>query len=387
VSGMERAVQQRDPLAALIGRPTSYLAAVVVPVYAAGSTWFARDSIGNPTLAILALVLVAVASVTLVVQSSPLRAPLTARTHAAIIGSGLAALLLSALSMWDTDAFLRDDWGVPVIGLYYVALAPYRPAKELVTSGVLAAIFAGFLAVLQADSFVTAAPTSVFVIVAATPIVATSLAAAAFVDVLVRGLDRWRQRADRAFTAMTGERGVSIARSVQQDSVTVLNQEVVPFFTALLDGAVVDEATRQRARQIADEVRATMVADVDRSWLESVVEQAARRVDGASETVSTVVRDDHRLAEYMTTDERTALRAFIVALHADPSFVDDGAEIVISRDGGRCELLLRARVDSDLNVLKGPLAPFLAVVRVMFGDLQVEHEQPNLTLRFSYEQR
>ena len=387
MSGMERAVQQRDPLAAMIGRPTSYLAAVVVPVYSAGSTWLARDSIGNPALAALALVFVAIASATLVVQSSPLRAPLTARTHAAIIVAALVALLLSALSMWDTDAFLRDDWGVPVVGLFYVGLAPYRPAKELVTSGMLAAIFAGFVAVLQADAFVTAAPVGVFVIVAAMPIVAMSLAAAAFVDVLVRGLDRWRMRADRAFTAMTGERGVSIARSVQQDSVTVLNQEVVPFFTALLDGAVVDEATRQRARQISDEVRAIMVADVDRSWLEGVVEQAGDGVDGRSESVSTVVRDDHRLAEHMTTDERTALRAFIVALHAYPSFVDDGAEIVISPEGQRCEVLMRARVDSDLNVVKGPLAPFLAVVRVMFGDLQVEHEQPDLTLRFSYEQR
>jgi hypothetical protein len=387
MSGVERAVQQRDPLAALIGRPTSYLAAVVVPIYAAASTWLSRDSISNPTLAIVALSFVAVASVTLVVQSSTLRAPLTARTHAAIIGSALVALLLSALSMWDTDAFLRDDWGVPVVGLYYVALAPYRPAKELVTSGMLSAIFAGFLAVVQSDSFVSAVPVGVFVIIAVTPIVAMSLAAAAFVEVLVRGLDRWRLRADRAFTAMTGERGVSIARSVQQDSVTVLNQEVVPFFSSLLDGAVVDEATRQRARQIADEVRATMVADVDRSWLENVVELAGRGGDGRPEAVRPVVRDDHRLADYMTTDERTALRAFIVALHADPAFIDDRVEIAIAPEGPRCGVVLRATVDSELNVLKGPLAPFLAVVRVMFGDLQVEHEQPDLTLRFSYEQR
>lgn len=387
MSGMERAVQQRDPLAALIGRPTSYLAAVVVPVYAAGSTWIAHDSIADPTLAVLALLFVAVASVTLVVQSSPLRAPLTARTHGIIIGSALIALVLSALSMWDTDAYLRDDWGVPVVGLYFVALAPYRPARELVASGLLAAIFAGLLAVVQADAFVTAAPVGAFVIVAATPIVAMSLAAAAFVDVLVRGLDRWRARANRAFTAMTGERGESIARSVQQDSVTVLNQEVVPFFTALLDGAVVDETTRQRARQISTDVRATMIADVDRSWLESVVEQAGRGPDGRSAAVSTAVRDEQRLAEQMSTDERTAVRAFIVALHGDPSFVDDGAEIVIGRDGKRCEVVLRATVDSDLNVLKGALAPFLAVLRVMFSDLQVDHEQPALTLRFSYEQR
>jgi len=134
-------------------------------------------------------------------------------------------------------------------------------------------------------------------------------------------------------------------------------------------------------------VRALMIADVDRTWLESVVEQAGRLLDGRSEAVSTVVRDEQRLAEHMSTDERTAVRAFVVALHDDPSFVDDGAEIEITRDGSRCSVVLRATVDSELNVLRGRLAPFLAVVRVMFGDLQVEHEQPALTLRFSYEQR
>jgi len=384
VNSHEQTVQQRDPIAALIARSASFLAAIAVPLFAAGTTWFGRDSIESPALALLALFFVVVASVALVVQSSPLRAPLTSHTHAIVVGSALVALLLSALSMGESDAYLRDDWGGPVVGLFIVALAPYRPARELLVSGVLSAIFAGFIAVVQADSFVTVAPVGGFVIVAVTPIIAMSLAAAAFVTVLVRSLDRWRVRADRAFTAMTGERGESIARSVQQDSVTVLNQEVVPLFTALLDGALVDDSTRERARQISAEVRALMIADVDRTWLESVVDQVGNGVPGAA---STVVRDEHRLAEHMSTDERTAVRAFVVALHDAPSFDDETVEISIVRDGSRCEVVLRATVDSELNVLKGPLAPFLAVIRVMFSDLQVDHEQPALTLRFSYEQR
>ena len=380
----EQTVQQRDPIAALIARSASFLAAIAVPLFAAGTTWFGRDSIESPALALLALFFVVLASVDLVVQSSPLRAPLTSHTHAIVVGSALVALLLSALSMGESDAYLRDDWGGPVVGLFIVALAPYRPARELLVSGVLSAIFAGFIAVVQSDSFVTVAPVGGFVIVAVTPIIAMSLAAAAFVTVLVRSLDRWRVRADRAFTAMTGERGESIARSVQQDSVTVLNQEVVPLFTALLDGALVDDSTRERARQISAEVRALMIADVDCTWLESVVDQVGNGVPGAA---STVVRDEHRLAEHMSTDERTAVRAFVVALHDAPSFDDETVEISIVRDGSRCEVVLRATVDSELNVLKGPLAPFLAVIRVMFSDLQVDHEQPALTLRFSYEQR
>ena len=383
----EPAVQQRDPLAALIGRPTTFFAGAALPLYATARTLLDRASIEAPVFAVLALVFVGLASVTLVVQSGSLRAPLTRRSHVVIVGSALAALLLSALSMWQTDDYLVDGWGGPVVGLFIVALSPYRTARELVVSGVFSAIFAGFVAAVHADAVAQVVPTAASVIVAATPIVAMSLGAGAFVDVLVRSLDRWRVRADRVFTAMSGERGVTIARSVQQDSVTVLNQEVVPFFTALLDGAVVDEAIRERARQISAEVRATMIAGVDRSWLESVVDEQSTRLTGRRPTApSSLVRDERRLADRMSTDERTALRAFIVALHDEPSF-GGGIEIVITRRRARCAVVLRAAVDPELNVLRGKLASFLAVLRVMFSDLQVDHEQPALILRFSYEQR
>ena len=387
MSEYEDTVQQRDPLAALIGRPTSYLAGILVPLYAVIVTCANWQAVVNPTLAVLALLLVVGASVVLVVQSSAVRTPLTARTHAAIVGFALAAMLVSALSMWGANSHLGDDWGVPTVGLFIISLAPYRPAKELLVSGVLSAIFAAVVALVQADSSVAAAPPSAFMIAAAAPIVAMSLGTAAFVDVLVRSLARSRVRADRALTAMTGARGESMARSVQRDNVTLLNHEVVPFFTSLLDGKIVDEQTRQRAREIADEVRALMVADVDRTWLDGVVEQASRDAHAPSTAVSTVVRDELRLAEQMSADERTAMRAFIMALLADPSFADDGAEIGIVRDGDRCEVVVRATLHADQPIVKGRLAPFIAVLRVVFGDLQIDHEQPALILRFSYEQR
>ena len=387
MSSPERSVQQRDPLAALMSRPTAYLAVIAVSGYAAFMTWQNRDQIENTLLAVVAVLIVLAAGVVLCIATSPLRAPVSPRTLTAVVGLSLAALLLSSLSMWSTDAFIRDDWGTAATGMYIIALAPYRPAKELATAGVLAAIFAGVLAIVQADSFVTPVSPIAFVVVAVTPLLAMSLAAAAFTDVLVRSLDRWRVRARRAFTAMTDESGESIARSVQQDSVTVLNQEVVPFFTALLDGATVTERTRDRAREISDSVRAVMVADVDRTWLETVITQASRRYHKGSAPVEGAVRDEHRLAEHMSTDERTAVRALVVALHAHESFDPQAASIEIADRDGMCEVVMRLRVESTDGALRGDLAPFIAVIRVMFSDLQLEHDHPHLTLRFSYEQR
>ena len=383
----ERTVQQLDPLAALMSRPVSYLAVVAVPGYAAFITWQDREQVENQFLAVLAVLFALAAGIVLCAVTSPLRAPVGSRSLVVIVSLSLAALLLSSLSMWSTDAFIRDDWGAPAIGMYIIALAPYRPAKELATAGVLAALFAAVLAVVQADSFVTdVAPVS-FVVVAVTPLLAMSLASAAFADVLVSSLGRWRVRARRAFVEMTDESGESIARSVQQDSVTVLNQEVVPFFTTLLDGATVSDRTRERAREIADAVRSLMVADVDRTWLETVIAQASRRYSRGSQAVGGAVRDEQRLADQMSTDERTAMRALVVALHANSSFDPQSASIEIVGRDGLCAVAMRLRVDSTDSPLRSDLAPFIAVVRVVFSDLQLEHEHPYLTLRFSYEQR
>jgi len=38
-------------------------------------------------------------------------------------------------------------------------------------------------------------------------------------------------------------------------------------------------------------------------------------------------------------------------------------------------------------VLRGQIAPYLAVIRVVFSDVKVEFSSPTLALRFSYEQR
>jgi hypothetical protein len=385
--GEERTLQQRDPLGALVGRPTSYLAAIGVPLFAAFTTWNNRGDIESVPLALLSLVLIGVGAVVLVLQSGPLRAPLTARTHAVIVISALAAMVTSSLAMGSHDAYVRDDWGAPAVGLYILSLAPYRPAKEIATSGVLSAIFVGFVVVVHADAFALSLPPIAFVIVAMTPVLAASLGAAAFADVLVRSLDRWQVRARRAFTSLADERGESIARSVQQDRVTILNQEVVPFFSDLLEGATVTEQTRERAREISDAIRAVIVAEAERTWLDGVVEGLARYTPGGTGSLHATVHDRHRLAEHMSADERTAVRALIVALHGDRSFQPEEMTVSLAQDGERCDVAIQAVLEADDGAQRSDIAPFLAVMRVIFSDLQVEHDPPALTLRFSYDQR
>lgn len=383
----ERTLQQRDPLAALVARPTGYLAAVAVPAYATVATLIGGQYVSHPILATLAVALTVAAGIGLAVQSSPLRAPLTSRVFVFVIGLTVLAHVVSVLSSWTTDAVTRDNWGPAAIGFYLVALSPYRPAKQLATGTVLAAIVVAVAAIAQAPHLDAPRSPLVLAIVAVTPLLAMGLAAAAFADVLVRSLDRWRGRTSRAFSAMTDQRGESIARSVQQERVTILNQDVVPFFTAILAGESVSESTRERAREIADEIRAVMVAEVDRTWLDVAMEDAARLAAGGSGAVSATVSDDDRLADHMSTDQRTALRALVVALHRDGAIDTGRTAISISADGERCDVHLAAPASCASSDVRSAIAPFLAVMRIVFTDLHIDTDQPTLTVRFSYEQR
>ena len=386
----EPTLQQRDPLAALVGRPISYFAAFGLPGYALVSSWSTRESIVHPGLAVAAVLILALAGVSLVWLSSPLRAPFTARSLAYLVVLALLAFGVSAISMGENDAALRDDWGGPAVGLLILALAPYRPAKELAVAGVLSAILVGVVALVQAENFVAAFPPITFVVIATTPILALSFAAASFAHVLVRGLDRWNARARLAATELADERGRFIARSVQQDSVTILNQQVVPFLSELRDRNEVTEQTRSRARAIANVVRSSMVADVDRSWLDGLLADALApgAAAGGATARPVSLTDPAGLAEKMTTDERTALRALIVAAHGHPSFDPASSTIDIAERDGRCEVVMCASLrESDHAERSRLLAPFIAVARVIFADLHVEHDSAALTLRFSYEQR
>lgn len=379
MSSIERAFQQLDPLGALTGRPITIAAAIIIPVFAAIMTWVSRYDIGNWPLAIAALVAIAAAGVGLDYASNPLRAPFRLLMHSVVSGLASLAFLLSAFSMWDTNRYIRDDWGPIAIGLVLLSLSQYRPPKEIASTGLSLALFVGVVALAQAHSMVTGVAPIDYAIVAMTPVLALSLASAAFGQRLVDGIEAWRLRARRAATQFTDENSGWIARSVQQDRVTILNQDVVPFFADVLQKGTIGDDDRDRARAIADAIRAIMVAEADRSWLDIIVDQSL----GAAATVS----DPQRLASSMGTDQRTAVRAVIVALTGHAAFDPEQFSLTLSAHGAASQAVLHAGMQLSDNVVRSEFAPYFAVMRIVFSELRVEFSDSALTVRFSYDQR
>ncbi|MES1169561.1 MAG: hypothetical protein ABUL47_02615, partial [Leifsonia sp.] len=127
------------------------------------------------------------------------------------------------------------------------------------------------------------------------------------------------------------------------------------------------------------------VAEADRRWLEQVVEHTVNAQE--REHVANFVNDPYRLAPMITTRQRTAVRALLVALFDEPGFDHQSFSFDFARDRGRCLGVLTASVDSFDYTMRTSLAPYFAVMRVVFTDLHIEFTQSKLELRMSYEQQ
>ena len=128
-----------------------------------------------------------------------------------------------------------------------------------------------------------------------------------------------------------------------------------------------------------------MVEEVDRSWLEALIELAGVRRTNRPGAARVVVSDPHRVASAMTVSQRIAIRAFLVAFTDIPGFTRDQLRIVLSDNGGRSRGVIIAQVPFTENITRSNFAPFFAVVRAVFTNMEVDFVQPELTLRFSYD--
>jgi hypothetical protein len=383
MSSRERTRQQLDPAGTSGSRPIAVAAALTAFIYAEVMTFRSGEQVKEPVFVVLALVALGFACVTVIVQTSPLRAPLSARVHAAVVIPSLIAMAFSTAAGWGVDKYVRDDWAPTSLGLLFLALSSYRPAREIVGAGVISGALFGFLVLLQTPGFVTNAPPVAFVLQAVTPMLSLCFGSAMFSSIFVASLERWHRRASLASASLSKELRDGIARSVQQDRVTILNRDVVPFFYEVLTRGAIVEDDRGRARAIADSIRRVMVAEADRSWLETVIENAGTNSFHGRD-FSGLVQDEQRLASLMNTDQRTAVRALIVALFEIPTFDPSSLDIVLSRRGRGSRGVFTARAGPGDYAIRAALAPYFAVMRVVFSDLQVDISEPVLAIRISY---
>jgi hypothetical protein len=382
VTSPERTRQQLDPVGTLGSRMLAIVLAVGAFYYGIVMTVRSLDQVSNLPLAILALLWLAAAALTVVIASSPNRAPFTRPAHIVVHLLAVGAVALSVASQWGTNTVIQDDFGPLSLGLLLLAIGPYRPAIELATAGSLSAVFVGFLTLLEVPVLESTTPPVAFVLAGMAPVLALSYASAVYSGRLVESLERWQRRAMRSVATRTSRLKDGIARSVQQDRVMILGRDVLPFFNSVLDRTTITPDDRARAREIAESIRALMVAEADRTWLVVVVD------DGAdSRRLRRTVIDPDGRASAMVSDQRTVLRALIVAILDEPTFEPDTLTIELGGRGRVSRGVVTARIDASDPLVRSAFAPYFAVMRIVFSRLRVEFHDQTLTIGFSYEQR
>jgi hypothetical protein len=374
-----RTAQQYDPLGALGARPLALVAVFGSVVWAALVSLFSRDVAGSPTLSALTVLLVAAAAGVVVFATSPFRAPFSRSSSIAFIGLLALATVSSVAAQWGPDTTAQNDFMALVTAVGVLVLGPYRPWREVLAAGIVLAVVNGVVWGVVAGQFPTRVPVSMVVVLAAAPTVVLTAAATVFAATFVRLAERVQIRAG-SYSVERAERD-GIARSVQQDRVTILTQDVAPFFEELRSRESVTDADRERARVISDGIRRVMVADADRTWLEQAV-----LADGGD---STLVEDPTGAIRGMDVDQRTVVRTFLRAALGAPTVDPAGLRIAVEslgEDTPRTSLRMELSVaDSDVGIHRS-FDPYLAVLRVTFPDLDVAVRPSSLALRFSYDQ-
>lgn len=383
MSELERTRQQLDPVGSLTTR--IFAIALSAGAFAYGITMSIRsaDQTLNPLIAILAIVLLGGAALTVIIASSSHRAPFTASTHMVVQLLALGSIVLSAASQWGTNKHIQDDFGPISLGMLLVAMGVYRPARELASFGALASIFVGFITLLKVPGLETHAPPASIVLVGMAPVIAMAFGSAAYSARLVGELDKWQHYASQSVAEATSRLTGGIERSVRQDRIRILDRDVFPFLNEILGKETVTEDDRVRARSIAESIRMLMVAEADQTWLEVAASDHGITRDDVHHSVA----DASGRANGMVTGQRTALRAFLVALRAHESFVKQSLKVAFSGTQKRSRCVLSANIHDAAGDPRETFAPYFAVMRVVFSELKVGFDDNKLTVRFSYEQR
>lgn len=307
LSASEITLERLDPLSAAAARPVTTGAAILalaIPLIAVATRW---SEIVAPAWLVVSL-LALIAAVWLMLDRSRVSRPVWRAPSAQTLQLLLIVMTVtSVLSTLGANQVVRDDWAPLVTGIVLIALTPYRPAREIALWAVVHTLVCAMLGMLQAPWAVTDVPTLTYAVTGSLPVAVLGFAAAAYARSLNGSIVRWQQRAWAAAEATAVDQRSSVARSVQQQRITTLNLEAVPYLSRVVDADELTDDDREEARRLARTIRALLVADVERGWAETLLEDLVVRHPRLNIVARADDPDD--VGSAATLEQRTLLRA------------------------------------------------------------------------------
>lgn len=396
-----RISQQRiDPLGALAAWPLAPIVAVALTAFAILTTLLHGDQVSSPTLAVLAIVFCAASGVVHIVNARPGHGRYRSAAFLLVIGLMTCAMLAQVASTWGSNRMLQDDFGHIAVGIMLSAAAPYRPAAQLVAVTACAAAIAGLLAALQDPYFaVIDVPVLERVVVGVVPVLGLGLASAAYANQLVKAVLEWQRSVASSDAALEGGVYDGLARTVQQEQLAALSEEVLPFLAGVAAAGAVSADDVERSRRLARAVRGSLVAELNHSWLEQLrihgpqpAEHAPSAVDAPAQQFAPptlTVHDGRRRAFRMAGEQRTALAALLSELSTNARIGASAVTIGLEPDAGHPTTRTAARIEIELDSAdaraRTMLRPYLNVLQLAFENVAYRMSEGVLRVKFSYD--
>ncbi|KQV26409.1 MULTISPECIES: hypothetical protein [unclassified Microcella] len=336
----------------------------------------------RPLLQVAAAVLPIVAFLLVHVTTRPHRGPLREPVAWAAIAIVIGALALSAYG-YAGSPFPADMWSAPAsVALMLVALTPFSTGLQLARYGAVSFAVTAFATLALEAEASLGWPVLVTVYLVELQIVLAAVGCIVFVAVVTRLFETWNERplgndgdtidaidpvgavgamdgADGARVPAASDPGAALARRVDGQMSARL---AVPlrFVREILDRGAVTPEDRERARALAAALRAELIAEAEDTWLARLVRGRPIEVD-----------DVDRLAERLSLPQRTALRAMLDALLAQPDsgFVAGQVELKAA-DRGTVAVALRILSTLPEGRRVTFLAPYYVTLQATVDDIR-----------------
>jgi len=339
--------QQLDPIGGITARLIVIVSGVIAVCVAIVMTIMSSSQISNPSLAVLAIAVLALTVAYFIRASSPFYAPLRLRSHVVVCLGALLAVVIEAASQWGTNAYVRDDWGPIAMAIVVITLGTYRGDLEILACTIGSSVIIGCVAVAIAasGSTVTPVPVAVLVVTMVTPVLGSGFASAAFSRTLVRILLAWRTSVE-AQIPPTGE-----AAMPPTGHLAFLHATVIPFLDGVVSTGTLGEQDGARARRLAQELRVLMVMDAEQTWLTGVIDR---------------FEDPARVAGEFDSAQRGCLRALIAHVQSSDSFAPRTVRLRLGLENGQPAGVLEVDTIGEASP-RSQVGPYIAVARHVFS--------------------
>ncbi|WP_439565771.1 hypothetical protein [Microcella sp.] len=380
IPSSEVTLERLDPLSAAAARPVTTGAALLALTLPMLTLVTRTDEVTQPFWLIVAYAALAGAVWILLDRSRPTRTlwqPASAQVFQLLL---MVMLVTAAASTAGANAQVRDDWAPLVVGVLLVASTPYRPAREIAFWTIVHTLVCAALGVVQSPSAVADVPTLIFAVTGSFSVAVMGFAAAAYARSLTSSTQLWHDRAWQSAAAAALEHRSGVARSVQQQRVSLLNQEVVPYLQRVVAAESIADADRDEARRLARSIRALLVADVEKTWAQLMLDDLVARHPRLN--ITAVADDPDDLGRRAVLERRTLLRA-LAALSLERLSATQ-LELRLSAPEGRLRVRWEVATPRPLRDARHELRSMLELIRGLTLSSSVHELAGRLVIEFEY---